>query len=71
MNGSDKLLCYIIQGWKGLQETNTLAYWAHSKVTKKMKCCEYGPIGRTATDKTKVKGLNPGTGWKKKYRNSR
>ncbi len=27
-----------------------------------MKCCECGPIGRTATEKTKVKGLNPGTG---------
>jgi hypothetical protein len=45
-----------------LEGTNTLAYWVHSKVTNKMKCCEYGPIGRTATDKTKVRGLNPGTG---------
>jgi hypothetical protein len=40
-NGHDKLVFPTI-GWKGLSGTNTLAYWAHSKVTKKMKCCEYG-----------------------------
>ncbi len=28
--------------WKGLLGINTLAYWAHSYVTK-MKCCEYAP----------------------------
>jgi hypothetical protein len=27
----------------GLVECNTLASWAHSLVTKKTKCCEYGP----------------------------
>jgi hypothetical protein len=24
-----------------LVKCNTLAYWAHSEVVKKMKCCEY------------------------------
>jgi hypothetical protein len=33
---------YILICRKGLPWTNTLAYWAHSKVRKKMKCCEYG-----------------------------
>jgi hypothetical protein len=23
--------------------TNTLAYWIHTQVAKKIKCCEYGP----------------------------
>ncbi len=35
--------CYITLGWRGLQGTNTLAYWVNSWVIKKMKCCEYGP----------------------------
>jgi len=26
-----------------LRKCSTLAYWAHSYVTKKIKCCEYGP----------------------------
>jgi hypothetical protein len=30
-------------GQKFLPVTNTLAYWVNSYVTKKMKCCEYGP----------------------------
>ncbi len=30
-------------GWNWFQGTNTLAYLSHSEVTKKMKCCEYGP----------------------------
>ncbi len=30
-------------GWKGLPVTNTQAYWIHSSVQKKIKCCEYGP----------------------------
>jgi hypothetical protein len=40
-NGLNKLECYIALDWKGLPRTNTLAYWAHLKVTKKMKCCEF------------------------------
>jgi hypothetical protein len=36
------LLSNITIGWKTLPGTNTLAYWFHSKVTKKMKSSEYG-----------------------------
>jgi hypothetical protein len=32
-------------GFKGLIETNALAYRYHSSVTKKKKCCEYNPRG--------------------------
>ncbi len=42
-NGSYKLQHYITLGWKGLPGTNTLANWAHSYVSKKMKCCECDP----------------------------
>ncbi len=28
--------------WKGFPKKNTLGYWAHSKVTEKMKGFEYG-----------------------------
>jgi hypothetical protein len=35
--GPDKLVCYITLSQKGLLWINTLAYWAHSKGTKKMK----------------------------------
>jgi hypothetical protein len=31
-----------VLGWKGLPRTSTLDYWAHSLVTVKIKCCEYG-----------------------------
>jgi hypothetical protein len=41
MNGPNKLKCYITLGWKSLTVTNTLAYWAHSCVTNKIKCSEY------------------------------
>ncbi len=34
MNGLTKLECHITQGWKGLQGTNTLAYWLHKLVMK-------------------------------------
>ncbi len=34
-----QMVFYIPLRWKGLQRTNTQAYWAHSKVTKEMKCC--------------------------------
>ncbi len=40
---SNKLECYIALKWKGQQGTNTLTYWAHSKVTEKMRSCEFGP----------------------------
>jgi hypothetical protein len=42
-NELNKLKCYIQQGHKGLPGTTTPAYWAHSEVTKKMKCCAYSP----------------------------
>ncbi len=32
----------IIVWWNNLTGTNTLAYRAHSQVTKKNNCCEYG-----------------------------
>jgi hypothetical protein len=35
--------CYDTQGWKGLPETNTLAYWVHLWVTEKIRFCENGP----------------------------
>ncbi len=28
------------------QGKNTLAYWTHLQVRKKLMCCEYGPRGR-------------------------
>ncbi len=37
------LIANIRLGRKGLPRTNTLDYWAHSKDTKKIKCCEYSP----------------------------
>jgi hypothetical protein len=43
-NGPNKLEYYITPGWKSLLLTNTLAYSANLYVTKKMQCCEYGPI---------------------------
>ncbi len=43
MSGPKKLECFIILSWKGVPGTNTLAYWAHLKVKKKIKCCEIGP----------------------------
>jgi len=38
--GPNKLECYRL-GWKVLQATNTLAYWANQKFTKRIKGCEY------------------------------
>jgi hypothetical protein len=38
------LECLISLGWKGLPRTSALACEAHSYVTRKIKCCEYGPI---------------------------
>jgi hypothetical protein len=37
----NRLECYIILDFEGLLETNTLAYCAHLKVRKNMKCCEH------------------------------
>ncbi len=34
-NGPNKLECYIAIGWVGVPGTNTLAFEAHSYVTKK------------------------------------
>ncbi len=42
-NVSNKLECYITLGWRGLIGTHTRAYWAHSYITKKINCFEYGP----------------------------
>jgi hypothetical protein len=42
MDGPNKLECNTALGQKGLHLTNNLDYLAHSKVTEKMKCCEYG-----------------------------
>jgi hypothetical protein len=39
------LLADIKLGVKGLPGTNTLTYWAHSEVIKKIKCSECGPRG--------------------------
>ncbi len=44
MNGYNKLECYIKLDWSDLTGPNTLAYWAHSKVTKKIDCCVFGPL---------------------------
>ncbi len=35
MNGSNKIQCYIILGWKDFPWTNTLAYWEHFQAKKK------------------------------------
>jgi hypothetical protein len=35
--------CYFTLDWKGSSGINTLTYWAHLRVRKIMKCCEYGP----------------------------
>ncbi len=43
MNEPNKLECNNTLGWNDLPGTNTLAYWAHSHLMKKMKCCEYSP----------------------------
>ena len=40
---------YMTVGSKGLQSTDTLAYWAHSEAVKKMNSCESGPRYRTCT----------------------
>ncbi len=45
MNGPNKPVFFLAR-LSNLLLYNTPAYWAHSKVTNKMKCCEceYGPI---------------------------
>ncbi len=39
----NKLECQISLGWICLSGTNTLAYWTHSLLMKKLKCCEFCP----------------------------
>ncbi len=45
LNEPNKPLCYTTIGWNGLPGINTLAHWAHSYVTMKMKCCELDLLG--------------------------
>jgi hypothetical protein len=45
MYGHNKLERSTTLGQNGLPVSNTLAYWAHSQVTKKIKFCQYGPWG--------------------------
>ncbi len=40
MYGPNKVEHFTTLGQNGLPITNTLAYWALTKVTQKMKCCE-------------------------------
>ncbi len=39
--GINKLECYSTLGRKSSTGTSTLAYLAHSKLSKKLKCCKY------------------------------
>jgi hypothetical protein len=41
MNGSSKLECLSAANLSSVVQCNTLAYWGHSEVTKKIKFCEY------------------------------
>ncbi len=41
MNMPNKLECLCLTSLSVLVKCNTLAYWAHSCVREKMKCCEY------------------------------
>jgi hypothetical protein len=41
-----KLECYIIFSCQGFPMSNTITYRSNSLVTKKKKCCEYGPRGK-------------------------
>jgi len=43
----------IIIDWKSLPVANTLAYWDHLKVAKKIKCCENGPWKATNVEMEK------------------
>jgi hypothetical protein len=40
-NGPNKLECLPLASISSLVKCNTLAYWAHSKVMKKLKCENY------------------------------
>jgi hypothetical protein len=42
-NRPNKLDCFNTLGWKGFPGANTLGYWVHLYVKKKIKCCEYAP----------------------------
>jgi hypothetical protein len=39
----NKLEVFYVASLSSIVKCNALAYWAHSYVTKKMECCEYGP----------------------------
>ncbi len=43
MNGPNELDYYITLNWKSLPGANTVAYWTHSFVKKKMNLIEYSP----------------------------
>jgi hypothetical protein len=44
MNGTNRPECFTLTSLSSLVQSNALAYWAHTLVTKKMKCCEYSPF---------------------------
>ncbi len=43
MYGSNKLAHYTTLGQLGFPVTTAPANWVNSLVTKKIKCCQYGP----------------------------
>ncbi len=57
----NKLECFTMASLSNLVLCNTLTYWADTKVTKKMRCCEYGPWFMTSAMWHEV--LNPISPW--------
>ncbi len=47
MSKPNKLEFFSVASLSSLMKCNTLAYWAHSYVIKKMKYCEYGLMSLT------------------------
>jgi hypothetical protein len=47
---AQKLKCLSLARLSSLTLGNTLAYWVHSSVTKKMNCSEYDPRSLTYKD---------------------
>jgi hypothetical protein len=45
MNQPNKLEMLHNIGLSNIKHLNTLTYWSNLSVTKKIKCCEYGPRG--------------------------
>jgi hypothetical protein len=65
INRPTELECSITLGWKVLSQTNTLAFWAHLYVPKKMKFFENSPRGSStvverSTHDPNIEGSNPG-----------